>query len=96
MPKFYETCFVQQFFTSSGYCGLHPGVLVGHPLIAFTKLTDKQYHKDAVVRSDEFLKVMTQQQPDEWTQPKQAMARQGHFKSSSGYLPSSKMIPPIF
>ena len=64
-----------------GYHGLDPGVLVSRPLTAFTKAlevlrkhTEKQYHKDALIRSEEFLKVMTNQQPDIQMQLSQVMA----------------------
>ena len=74
-------CLACVIFVSSGYRGLFPGVLVSRPLTAFTKAlellcwhADKGYQKDAVVRSDELLKVMTYQQPDVRTQLNQAMA----------------------
>lgn len=56
-------------------------MLVSRPLTAFTKAlevlhkhTEKQYHKDALIRSEEFLKVMTNQQPDIQMRLSQAMA----------------------
>ena len=55
-------------FCSSGYHGSNPGVLVSQPLTAFHKAlelfhkhAEKGYHKDAVIKSDEFLQVMTNQ-----------------------------------
>ena len=69
------------FPASSGYRGSDPGILVSRPLTAFTKAlellrrhVDKQYHKDAVIRADEFVKVMTHQQSDIRSQLNQAMA----------------------
>ena len=74
-------CIPCLIFASSGYCGSDPGVLVSRHLTAFTKAlellrkhADKLYHKDAVLRSDEFLKVMTHQQPDVRTQLSQVTA----------------------
>ena len=66
---------------ASGYRGTDPGVLVSRPLIAFAKAlellrkhADKHYHKDAVIMSEEFLKVMSNQQPDIQVQLNQALA----------------------
>ena len=74
-------CLPCVIFASSGYRGSGPGVLVSRPLTAFTKALEvlnkhmgKQYHKDAVLRSDKFLKVMTHQQTDVRSQLNQAMA----------------------
>ena len=57
-------------FASTGYQGSNPGVLVSRPLTAFNKAlellrkhADKEHHKVAVVRADEFKKTMTNQQP---------------------------------
>ena len=65
--------------SSSGYCGLDAGTLVSRPMTAFTKVlevlrnhADKQYHKDAVPRSDDFLKVMMYQYTDIRSQLSQA------------------------
>ena len=68
-------------FASSEYHGSDPGVLVSRPLTAFAKAlelfrkhADKGYHKEAVIGSEEFLKVMTNQQPDIRNRLSQAMA----------------------
>ena len=68
-------------FSPSGYRGTSPGVLVSRPLTQFTKAlellrkhADKNYHKEAVVKRDEFLKVMTDQQLQIGNQLSQAMA----------------------
>ena len=68
-------------FASSGYRGSDPGILVSRPLTSFTKVLEelhkhvsKQHHKHAVLRSDNFLKVMTHQQTDVRAQLDQAMA----------------------
>ena len=53
------------FFASFGYHGSSPGVLVSHPLLH--KHAEKGYHKEGVVRYEEFRKVMAHddhQQPD--------------------------------
>ena len=50
------------------------------------KHAEKQYHKDAIVRSEEFLKVMTNQQPDIQVRFNQAMTDRissNHQKMSS-------------
>lgn len=64
-------CLPCVLFATHGYHGSDPGVLVSRPLTTFTKAlellrkhADKAYHKEAVVKADEFLKVMTHQQPD--------------------------------
>ena len=56
-------------------------MLVSQPLTAFAmalevlcKHAEKQYHEDAVIRSEEFLKVMTNQQPDIQVHLNQVMA----------------------
>jgi hypothetical protein len=74
-------CLPCVIFASSGYRGSDPGVLVSRSLTNFTKALEvlhkhvgKQYHKDAVLRSDDFLKVMTHQQADVRSQLNQAMA----------------------
>ena len=48
-------------FATSGHRGSDPGILVSRPLTVFTKAlevlhkhVDKQHHKDAVLRSDDF------------------------------------------
>ena len=63
--------FLVFFFATFGYHHSNPGVLVRRPLTSFAKAlellrkhTAKDYHKTAVVRADEFLKVMSNQQPD--------------------------------
>ena len=63
-------CLPCVLFCSSGYHGSDPGVLVSQPLTAFHKAlelfhkhAEKGYHKDAVIKSDEFLQVMTNQKP---------------------------------
>ena len=64
-------CLPCVLFSTRGYHGSDPGVLVSRPLTMFTKAlellrkhVDKAYHKEAVVKADEFLKVMTNKQPD--------------------------------
>ena len=64
-----------------GYRGSDPGVLVSRPLTTFGKAleslhkhADKCHHKTAVIRSEEFLKTMTHQQPDIQCCLNQAMA----------------------
>ena len=56
-------------FASTGHHGSDSGILVQHPLVSFskalqllTKHTYKAYHKLAIVRADEFCKVMSNQQ----------------------------------
>ena len=63
-------CLPCVLFSTTGYRGSDPGVLVSRSLTTFNKAlevlrkhTDKSYHKDAVVKADEFLKVMTHKQP---------------------------------
>ncbi len=58
-------CLPCVLFASSGYHGCDPGVLVNRPSITFSKAieifrkhADKQHHKAAVVRCEEFLKTM--------------------------------------
>ena len=48
--------------------------MFGKALELLRKHADKGYHKDAVVKSDEFVRVMTHQQPDIRSQLNQAMA----------------------
>ena len=57
-------------FASAGYSGSNPGVLVSSPLTAFKKVletlrkhADKEHHKSAIVRADEFKRTMSGQQP---------------------------------
>ena len=64
-------CLPCVFFSTCGYRGSDPGVLVSCPLSSFNKAleilwkhVDKSYHKEAVVRSEDFRKVMSHQQPD--------------------------------
>ena len=61
----------------------HPGVLVTKPLKNFQKALEilnkhegKQFHKSSVVQMDEFVKVMTNQQPSIRTRLNQATAKQ--------------------
>lgn len=68
-------------YLQSGYHGSDPGVLVSRLLTVFTKAlelfrkhADKGYHKEAVVRAKEFVKVMTHRQPDIHSRLSQAMA----------------------
>ena len=63
-------CLPCVLFASTGYQGSNPGVLVSRPLTAFNKAlellckhADKEHHKAAVVRADQFKKIMTNQQP---------------------------------
>ena len=74
-------CLPCVLFATSGYRGSDPGVLVSHPLTTFGKAleslhkhADKGHHKTAVIRSEEFLKTMTHQQPDIQCRLNQAMA----------------------
>ena len=57
-------------FAPSGYHGSNPGVLVTRPLTNFKKAlemlhkhTDKEHHKVAIVRAEEFERSMSGQQP---------------------------------
>lgn len=66
---------------ASGYRGSDPGVLVSRPLTTFAKALEllrkhdeKHYHKNAVIMSEEFQKVMTNQQPAIQVQLNQALA----------------------
>ena len=63
-------CLPCVLFASSGYQSSTPGILATRPLIAFAKALEtlrnhanKDYHKTAVIRAEEFLKVMENQQP---------------------------------
>ena len=63
-------CLPCVLFTSAGYHGSNPGVLVSCPLTAFKKAlemlrkhADKEHHKSANVRADEFKRTMSSQQP---------------------------------
>lgn len=74
-------CLPCVLFATRGYHGSDPGVLVSRPMTTFTKAlellrkhADKVYHKLAVVRAEEFLKVMRNQQPPIHTRLNQAMA----------------------
>ena len=74
-------CLSCVLFASSGYQGSHPGMLVSQPLTKFVKAlelfwkhADKGYHKEAVVKAEEFMKVMTNQQPDIRHRLSQALA----------------------
>ena len=74
-------CLPCVLFSTCGYHGSDPGVLVSRPLTTFTKAlkllrkhVDKAYHKEAVVKADKFLKVMTNQQPDNRSRLNQEMA----------------------
>ena len=74
-------CLPRVLFALSVYHGSDPGLLVSRPLTMFAKAlelfrkhADKDHHKTAVIRSDEFLKTMTNQQPDIQSHLNQAMA----------------------
>ena len=76
-----DFCLPCVLFASVGYHGSGPGVLVSRPLTVLGKTleflrkhADKGYHRDAVVKSDEFVRVMTHQLPDIRSQLNQAMA----------------------
>ena len=63
-------CLPFVLFASIGYRGSSPGVLVSRPLSTFKKAletlrkhADKDHHKSAIVRADEFKKTMSGQQP---------------------------------
>lgn len=63
-------CLPCVLFATDGYNQSTPGVLVHRPLVAFAKAlelfrkhAEKDYHKAAVVRADDFIKVMKNQQP---------------------------------
>lgn len=62
-------CLPCVLFATCGYQSSTPGILVSRPLTAFSKAlelfrkhAEKDYHKMAVVRAEEFLKVMENQQ----------------------------------
>ena len=64
-------CLPCVLFAPSGYHGSNPGVLVTRPLTNFKKAlemlhkhTDKEHHKVAIVRAEEFERSMSGQQPD--------------------------------
>ena len=68
-------------FSSCGYKGSKPGILVSHALTTYNKAlelcrkhTNKSHHKDAIVRADDFVKVMTNQQPSISHQLNQTLA----------------------
>ena len=74
-------CLPCVLFATSGYRGSDPCVLVSRPLTTFGKAlaslhkhADKGHHKTAVIRSEEFLKTMTHQQPDIQCRLNQSMA----------------------
>ena len=74
-------CLPCVLFATSVYRGSDRGVLVIRPLTTFGKAleslhkhADKGHHKTAVIRSEEFLKTMTHQQPDIQCRLNQAMA----------------------
>ena len=74
-------CLPCALFAQSGYHGSDPGILVSCPLTVFTKAlelfckhADIGYHKEAVVRADEFVKVMSHKQPDIRSRLSQAKA----------------------
>ena len=74
-------CLPYVLFGSSSYHGSNPGVLVSCHLTTLSKAlewlckhTDKDHHKTAVIRSEEFVKTMTHQQPDIQCHLNQAMA----------------------
>ena len=74
-------CLPCALFAQSGYHGSDPGILVSHPLTMFTKALElfhkhanKGYHKEAVVRADKFVKVMSHKQPDIRSRLSQAKA----------------------
>ena len=74
-------CLPCVLFASCGYHRSDPGILVRRPLISFPKALElfhkhkaKDYHKTAVVRADEFLQVMKNQQPSIRHRINQALA----------------------
>ena len=69
------------YSAQSGYHGSDPGILVSRPMTTFTKAlellrkhAEKGYHKEAVVRADDFVRVMTHKQMDIRSRLSQAMA----------------------
>ena len=74
-------CLPYVLFASSGQQNSNPGVLVNRPhksfnkaLELFRKHVDKEHHKIAVVKADEFKKTMTNQQPNIQSRLNQALA----------------------
>ena len=74
-------CLPCALFARSGYHGSSPGVLVSRPLTVFNKAlemlrkhADKDHHKLAIVKADEFKKTMTNQQPSIVSRLSQALA----------------------
>ena len=68
-------------FATSGHHGSELGILVQRPLVSFSKALEvlskhamKDYHKVAVVRAEEFLQVMRNEQPDIRSRMNQATA----------------------
>ena len=64
-------CLPCVLFASAGYRRSSPGVLVSRPLTVFKKAlemlrkhTDKDHHKTAIVRAEEFKRSMSSQQPN--------------------------------
>lgn len=63
-------CLLCVLFATSGYHGCNPGVLVNRPLTAFNKALEKfrkhvskEHHLTAIIKSDEFMKTMRNEQP---------------------------------
>ena len=76
-------CLPCLLFSTSGYHGSEPGVLVCKPLTNFRKSLEtlrkhigKDHHSSSIVRRDDFLKVMTNQQPAITTVLNRAVADQ--------------------
>ena len=68
-------------FANSAYQGSSPGILVSRPLTRFATAlasfrnhAQKDYHKESVVKAEEFLKVATSQQPSIQQQLNQTIA----------------------
>ena len=64
-------CLPCVLFTPAGYRGSNPGILVSRPLTLFKKAletlrkhADKEHHKSAIVRAEEFKRTMSGQQPN--------------------------------
>ena len=64
-------CLPCVLFTPAGYHGSNTGILVSHPLTLFKKAletsrknADKEHHKSAIVRAEEFKRKMSGQQPN--------------------------------
>ena len=74
-------CLPCVLFASGGYHGSDPGILVRRPLTSFAKALEAfrkhaatAHHKFAIVRADDFKKVMENQQPAIQQQMNKAMA----------------------